>query len=93
MKKTICILLATMLALASLGALAEAPTDVTVILDYIPNTNQLQLIVEALRQRDFYNVFSVEIIQREMEVHPGGVRPSYEMLGHTGYLVFGRKRS
>ena len=60
---------------------------------YIPNTNQLQLIVEALRQRDFYNVFSVEIIQREMEVHPGGVRPSYEMLGHTGYLVFGRKRS
>lgn len=60
---------------------------------YIPNTNQLELIVKALRERNFCDVFSIEIIQREMEVHPGGVRPSYEMLGHTGYLVYGRKRA
>ena len=58
---------------------------------YIPNTNQLQLIVEALRARGFSDVFALENIQREMEVHPGGVRPSYKMLGHTAYLVFGRK--
>ena len=45
MKKTICILLAAMLALASLGALAESPTDVTVILDYIPNTNHTGMYV------------------------------------------------
>ncbi|MCQ2086161.1 MAG: methyltransferase domain-containing protein [archaeon] len=60
---------------------------------YIPNTNQVELIVNALRCRNFYDVFSLEILQRKMEVHHGGVRPAYEMLGHTGYLVFGRKRS
>ena len=60
---------------------------------YIPNTNQLELVVNALRERNFSDVFAIEIIQREMEVHRGGVRPSYEMLGHTGYLAFGRKRS
>ena len=60
---------------------------------YIPNMNQLELIVKALRERRFDGIFSIEIIQREMEVHHGGVRPSYEMLGHTGYLVFGRKRA
>jgi tRNA (adenine57-N1/adenine58-N1)-methyltransferase len=60
---------------------------------YIPNTNQLELIVKALRERDFSDVFALENIQREMEVHPGGVRPSYKMLGHTAYLVFGRKRA
>jgi tRNA A58 N-methylase Trm61 len=26
-----------------------------------------------------------------MIVHEGGVRPSFEMLGHTGYLAFGRR--
>ena len=60
---------------------------------YIPNTNQLELVVNALRTRKFSDVFALEIIQREMEVHRGGVRPSYEMLGHTGYLAFGRKRA
>ena len=60
---------------------------------YIPNTNQLELVVNALRKRNFSDVFAIEIIQREMEVHRGGVRPSYEMLGHTGYLAFGRKRA
>lgn len=60
---------------------------------YIPNTNQLENVVKALRERDFCDVFSIEIMQREMEVHHGGVRPSFDMLGHTGYLVFGRKRA
>ena len=60
---------------------------------YIPNTNQLELVVNALRERDFCDVFAIEIMQREMEVHKGGVRPSYEMLGHTGYIVYGRKRA
>ena len=55
--------------------------------------NQLENVVNSLRERDFSNVFAIEIIQREMEVHKGGVRPSYEMLGHTGYLIYGRKRA
>ncbi len=60
---------------------------------YVPNMNQLENVVNSLRERDFSNVFAIEIIQREMEVHKGGVRPSYEMLGHTGYLIYGRKRA
>ncbi len=60
---------------------------------YIPNMNQLELIVTALRERNFSDVVAYENIQREMEVHPGGVRPSFNMLGHTAYLVFGRKRN
>ncbi len=58
---------------------------------YIPNANQLEAAVIALRDRGFADVRSMEILRRGMEVHPGGVRPSFEMLGHTGYLAFGRK--
>ncbi|MDR1690295.1 MAG: methyltransferase domain-containing protein [Candidatus Methanoplasma sp.] len=60
---------------------------------YVPNTNQLEKIVAALREKGFAEVYALENIQRGMEVHPGGVRPSFEMLGHTGYLIFGRKTS
>lgn len=59
---------------------------------YVPNTNQLEETVNALRDRGFADVRAYENIQREMEVHPGGVRPSFAMLGHTGYLIFGRKK-
>jgi tRNA (adenine57-N1/adenine58-N1)-methyltransferase len=58
---------------------------------YIPNANQLELTVKAMRQAGMAEVRALENIQRAMEVHEAGVRPSYETLGHTGYLAFGRK--
>jgi len=58
---------------------------------YIPNANQLELTVKAMRQAGMVEVRALENIQRGMEVHEAGVRPSYETLGHTGYLAFGRR--
>ncbi len=60
---------------------------------YVPNMNQVESIVTALRDRGYSGVHALENIQRYLEVHPGGVRPSYDTLGHTGYLVFARKRA
>lgn len=60
---------------------------------YVPNMNQVESIVIFLRGINYYNVHSIENIQRGLEVHPGGVRPSFKMLGHTGYMVFARKTS
>ena len=60
---------------------------------YVPNANQLDTAVRALRDRGFVDVRSFETLRRGMEVHPGGVRPSFEMLGHTGYLTFARKKA
>ncbi|MCL1979024.1 MAG: tRNA (adenine-N1)-methyltransferase [Methanomassiliicoccaceae archaeon] len=63
------------------------------ICSYVPNMNQAEKIVAALRDKGFAEVYALENIQRGLEVHPGGVRPAFEMLGHTGYLIFGRKTS
>ena len=60
---------------------------------YVPNANQVFDSVNALRDMGFADVHSLENIQRGIDVHPGGVRPSFDTLGHTGYLVFGRRRS
>ena len=58
---------------------------------YVPNANQLADAVNKMRDAGFLEVVSFETIQREMVVHEGGVRPSFDSLGHTGYLAFGRK--
>ena len=60
---------------------------------YVPNMNQVESIVVLMRGMGYADVCALENIQRYLEVHPGGVRPSFDTLGHTGYLVFGRKRS
>jgi tRNA (adenine57-N1/adenine58-N1)-methyltransferase len=58
---------------------------------YVPNTNQVVDAVNGLRERGYLQIDALENIQRRIEVHFGGVRPSYENLSHTGYLVFARK--
>ena len=60
---------------------------------YVPNMNQMESIVIALREAGYADVRALENIQRFMEVHPGGVRPSFDTLGHTAYLIFARKRA
>jgi tRNA (adenine57-N1/adenine58-N1)-methyltransferase len=60
---------------------------------YVPNMNQAASAAEALREMNYFDVRAAELLEREIEVHPGGVRPSFQMLGHTGYLIFGRKRA
>jgi len=44
-----------------------------------------------MRDLGLAEVTAFETIQREMVVHEGGVRPSFDNLGHTGYLALGRK--
>ena len=58
---------------------------------YMPNANQLYQAVTKMREIDLSEIHSFETLQREMVVHDGGIRPSFDMLGHTGYLAFGRK--
>jgi tRNA (adenine57-N1/adenine58-N1)-methyltransferase catalytic subunit len=58
---------------------------------YVPNMNQVADAVNGLREHGYLQIDALENIQRHIEVHPGGVRPSFETLGHTGYMVFGRR--
>ncbi|MBE0518047.1 MAG: tRNA (adenine-N1)-methyltransferase [Thermoplasmata archaeon] len=58
---------------------------------YVPNTNQLHQTVAKMEDLGLSDIHAFETLQREMIVHEGGVRPSFDMLGHTGYMVFSRK--
>ncbi len=58
---------------------------------FSPLTTQVENTRKELENHSFIEVKTFENIQREMIVSAHGVRPSFDMLGHTGYLTFARK--
>jgi tRNA (adenine57-N1/adenine58-N1)-methyltransferase len=58
---------------------------------YSPTMNQVELTINEIRNHNFLNPYTIETLQREIIVGEGGTRPSFEMLGHTGYITFARK--
>ncbi|MBS3748096.1 MAG: tRNA (adenine-N1)-methyltransferase [Candidatus Thermoplasmatota archaeon] len=58
---------------------------------YSPLISQVEQSVEEIRKHPFINIKTIETIEREMIVGDRGTRPSFNMLGHTGYLTFARK--
>ena len=58
---------------------------------YSPLISQVEKTVNELRKNPFIEIRTIENIQREMIVSDFGTRPSFNMLGHTGYLTFARK--
>lgn len=60
---------------------------------YSPTMNQVQRTQIEMRNHGFIEILTLETLQREIVVGERGVRPSFDMLGHTGYVTFGRKIS
>ena len=58
---------------------------------FSPLTTQVENTAKELEKLSFIEVKTFENIQREMVVSKHGIRPSFDMLGHTGYLTFARK--
>ena len=57
---------------------------------YTPQVGQMDEASRALTRGGFADVRQLELIERSWEVKERGSRPSFEGLGHTGFLVFGR---
>lgn len=57
---------------------------------YTPQVSQMEQASRALSALGFLDVRQLELIERAWEVKERGSRPSFEGLGHTGFLVFGR---
>lgn len=58
---------------------------------YSPLISQVEQAVEKIHELPFIHIHTMENIKRNMVVKKQGTRPSFNMLGHTGYLTFARK--
>jgi tRNA (adenine57-N1/adenine58-N1)-methyltransferase len=56
----------------------------------MPTTNQVTLLIEALRQYTFVLIDVCEIMLRYYKPVPGRLRPTDRMVAHTGFLIFAR---
>jgi len=61
------------------------------ICSYSPLISQMEKTIKEIKKQKFIEIKTFENIQREMVVSDRGTRPSFNMLGHTGYLTFARK--
>lgn len=57
---------------------------------YTPQVSQMEETSRTLARLGFAQVRQLELIERHWEVKERGSRPSFEGLGHTGFLVFAR---
>jgi len=58
---------------------------------YTPLVSQVEKTQEALRRHGFFEVRTLEVIERPWVVHEHGSRPAHEILSHTAFLTFARK--
>ncbi|MEM4293754.1 MAG: tRNA (adenine-N1)-methyltransferase [Thermoplasmata archaeon] len=58
---------------------------------YLPTYNQVEKTVLAMEKEGFGEIEALEQLLRKLVVVQNAVRPDFSMLGHTGFLVFGRK--
>jgi tRNA (adenine57-N1/adenine58-N1)-methyltransferase len=58
---------------------------------YTPSINQFEKAYKKIDEYGFGRITTIETLQREMIVKEKGVRPSFDMLGHTGYITFARR--
>lgn len=58
---------------------------------YLPTYNQVERTVLEMQKERFREIECVELMLRKIVVAENAVRPDFSMLGHTGFLVFGRK--
>jgi len=56
-----------------------------------PTMNQLEKTAKHMIEIGFTDIESTEILIRNIEAREGKTRPSMRMIGHTTYLLFGRK--
>ena len=61
------------------------------VVSFSPTIDQVVKTVEALREKGFVSIETIECLIRGMQVERGKTRPHTLMTGHTGYITSARK--
>ena len=58
---------------------------------YLPNLNQVKMFIDTTKRSRIKVTETLELIERSWKIEDRIMRPEFQMLGHTGFLVFCRK--
>jgi len=57
----------------------------------LPTANQVSEALARMETRGYVEIEALETFFRHYKINPARLRPEDRMVGHTGYLIFGRK--
>lgn len=61
------------------------------VVSFIPTVSQLEKTHLKLEESGFAQIEALEVLYRNWKVEKDATRPEFEMVGHTGFLIFARK--
>jgi tRNA (adenine57-N1/adenine58-N1)-methyltransferase len=61
------------------------------LVSFSPAIEQVKKTTLALRENEFYEINTYELIKRKYQVKSNATHPEVRMIGHTGYMTFARK--
>ncbi|MBD3212700.1 MAG: methyltransferase domain-containing protein [Candidatus Lokiarchaeota archaeon] len=61
------------------------------IVSFSPTIEQVKKTTFALEEHEFFEIKTVELLLRDMQIKRSATRPDSRMVGHSGYLTFARK--
>jgi len=61
------------------------------LVSFSPTIEQVKKTTFAMRYNDFFEINSFELLKRKIQVKKNATRPEVRMIGHSGYITFGRK--
>jgi len=62
-----------------------------IIVGYLPHIEQAKKFVKKLERYKFKDIYTLEVIMRDILIRDRGTRPSTKGIWHTAYLTFGEK--
>ncbi|MFX1279964.1 MAG: tRNA (adenine-N1)-methyltransferase [Promethearchaeota archaeon] len=61
------------------------------LVSFSPTIEQVKKTTFAMEENDFVEINTYELIKRKIQVKKNATRPDSRMVGHSGYISFGRK--
>lgn len=58
---------------------------------YLPNINQVKMFIDSTRRTGINVIETIELLERKWKIEDKIMRPEFQMLGHTGFMVFCRR--
>ena len=62
-----------------------------IIASFSPSIEQVKKTTLAMKNNGFFEIKSYELLKRKIQVKNNATHPEVRMIGHTGYITFGRK--
>jgi len=58
---------------------------------YLPNLHQVKQFIDSTRKTNIQVIETLELLERQWKIEGKIMRPEFQMLGHTGFLIFCRR--